>query len=113
MRKLAAMIALVALVVGSPASAKGLNNLQAGVTGLLTFWADPVWSAVDPPESFDDMFGAPVTPHVVGFFQGTLLMVYRVTMGAFDVAMFPLWVFPTLSPEPRFDFAEDSQVEYE
>lgn len=113
MRKLAAVVALLVLVAGTPASARGLNNLMAGVTGVVTFWADPVWSAVDPPESFDDMVGAPVTPHVLGFAQGTLLMAYRATMGVLDIALFPFWVFPTLSPAPRFNLAEYGEVEYE
>ena len=59
------------------------------------------------------MVGSPVTPHVVGFGQGTLMMVYRATMGVLDIVLSPFWVFPTLSPEARYDFFNNYEVEYE
>ena len=49
----------------------------------------------------------------MGFFQGTLLMTHRVFMGAFDIAFFPFWVFPTLSPEARYDIIPGYEIEYE
>lgn len=90
-----------------------VNNLLAGLNGLATFPADPVMSAVHPPESLDELWGAPVTPHIVGFFQGTLLMVLRATMGAADIAFFPFWVFPTMSPEARYNIIPGYEIEYE
>jgi hypothetical protein len=114
MRKLvAAAAALFVLTAGASANAEGVNNLLAGFNGLLTFPADPVMATVDPPEDFDDLWGAPVTPHAAGLVQGTLLMIYRATMGVLDIAFFPLWVFPTLSPEARYEIIPGYEIEYE
>jgi hypothetical protein len=114
MRELvAAAAALFVLTAGSSANAGGVNNLLAGFNGLLTFPADPVMATVDPLEDFDDFWGAPVTPHALGFFQGTFLMLYRATMGALDIAFFPFWVFPTLSPEGRYEVIPGYEIEYE
>jgi len=112
-RGVAATLAVFILTAGTSASARGMNNLMAGINSLVTFPTDPVWSAVDPPDSFDGMVGSPVMPHAVGFLQGTMLMVYRATMGVMDIALFPFWVFPTLSPEARYDFFNNYEVEYE
>ena len=90
-----------------------VNNLLAGLNGLVTSPADPVMAAIHPLEEFDELWGAPVTPHVVGFFQGTFLMVLRATMGAADVAFFPFWVFPTLSPEARYEIIPGYEIEYD
>jgi hypothetical protein len=90
-----------------------LNNVLAGFNALATFPADPVMSAIDPPEEFEDLPGAPVTSHTVGFFQGTFLMVYRLTMGLADIAFAPFWVFPTLSPEARYEIIPGYEIEYE
>ena len=92
---------------------RALNNVLAGFNGLLTAPADPVMSAIDPPGDFDGMWGAPVTSHTLGFFQGVLLLPYRVVMGALDIAFAPFWVFPTLSPEARFDLVPGYEIEYE
>jgi len=90
-----------------------VNNVLAGLNGLATSPADPVMSAVDPPDEFEDMWGAPVTSHTVGFFQGTFLMIYRATMGLADIAFSPFWVFPTLSPEGRYEIIPGYEIEYE
>ena len=114
MRRLAAAAAtLFVLTIGASANAEGVNNLLAGINGLVTFPVDPVNSSIYPPDEFDDLWGAPVTPHMAGFFQGTLLMLYRATMGALDIAFFPFWVFPTLSPEARFEIIPGYEIEYE
>ena len=114
MRKLVAAAAvLFVLTAGSSANAEGVNNLLAGINGLVTFPVDPVKSSIEPPEEFDDFWGAPVTPHALGFFQGTFLMLYRATMGALDIAFFPFWVFPTLSPEARYEIIPGYEIEYE
>jgi len=112
-RGIAIVTALGILLLGATASARGVNNLMAGINGLATFPFDPIASTVEPPEAFEGMFGAPVTPVVVGFFQGTLMSVYRASMGVLDIAFFPFWVFPTLSPEPRYDLFNYYDVEYE
>ncbi len=90
-----------------------VNNVLAGLNGLATFLADPVMSAVDPPEEFEDLWGAPVTSHAVGFFQGTFLMIYRATTGVADIAFAPFWVFPTLSPEGRYEIIPGYEIEYD
>ena len=114
MRRLAATAAaFFVLTAGASANAEGVNNLLAGITGLLTFPADPLASCITPPEAFDDMFGSPVTPHALGCVHGSLLMAYRATMGALDIAFFPLWFFPTLSPESRYEIFSFYEIEYE
>jgi hypothetical protein len=114
MRRLAATAAaFFLLTAGTSANAEGVNNLLAGITGLLTFPADPPASCIAPPEAFEDMFGAPVTSHALGCVQGSFLMVYRAVMGALDIAFFPLWVFPTLSPESRYEIFPFYEIEYE
>ena len=119
---IAATAILVVLTAAASASAEdseplelptAVNNVLAGLNGLATFPADPVMSAVDPPREFEDMWGAPVTSHTLGFFQGTFLMLYRATMGVADIAFAPLWVFPTLSPEGRYEIIPGYEIEYE
>jgi hypothetical protein len=114
-RQLAAVAALLVLTSGATAHAEGLNNLAAGFNGLLTFPFDPAIFAAEPPEAFEEMAGAPYTSGLLGFFAGILMMPYRATMGALDVALFPFWVFPTLSPEAKINLFEktDYEVEYE
>jgi hypothetical protein len=90
-----------------------LNNVLAGFNGLLTAPADPVMSFIDPPSELEGLPGAPETAHFVGFFQGIVMVPYRTVMGALDIAFAPLWVFPTLSPEPRFDLVPGYEIEYE
>ena len=123
MRRLVAVTAILfVLSAASPASAESdepvelptaVNNVLAGLNGLATFPADPVMSAIEPPDEFEDMWGAPVTSHTVGFFQGTFLMLYRLTMGVADIAFAPFWVFPTLSPEGRYQIIPGYEIEYE
>jgi len=111
----AAIAALLVLTSGVAAHAEGLNNLAAGFNGLLTFPFDPAIYAADPPEAFEGMAGEPVTSGILGFFAGVMMIPYRVSMGALDVALFPFWVFPTLSPEAEINLFEKTgyEVEYE
>jgi len=126
MRRLAAVAAaLLALTATQAARAASdaeseplelptaINNVLAGLNGLLTAPADPVASAIAPPEEFDELWGAPVTSHTLGFFQGVVMLPYRVVMGALDIAFAPFWVFPTLSPEARFDLVPGYDIQYE
>jgi hypothetical protein len=109
----AAAAALFILTVGASAHAEGVNNLLAGINGLAVFAWDPPRLAYEPPEDFDEMWGAPVTSHVVGFFAGTVMMGYRATMGVLDVALFPFWIFPTLSPDSELQIFPSYEIEYE
>lgn len=105
--------ALAALAGAQPARAEGINNFLAGVNGLLTFPADPIVSVISPPEAFEELPAHQVTGRVVGLFQGTILGAYRAMMGVVDIAFTPVWVFPTLSPEARFEIIPGYEVEYE
>ncbi len=51
-----------------------------------------------------------MTGRIFGLFSGTALGVYRIFMGATDIALSPLWVFPAMSPEARWNWFG---VEYE
>jgi hypothetical protein len=99
------------LALAGPAKAEGLNNLMAGINGLLTFPADPVAMAITPPDEFEELPAHKVSGRILALPAGTLLGVYRFTMAAFDIAFTPLWLFPTMSPEPRWAVFPD--VEYE
>ncbi len=103
-------LALVAILSATPARAGGINNFLAGIQGLATFPADPVMDTITPPDLYEDLPAYPVTGRFFGFFQGTLLGAYRLGMGVFDVALTPLWILPTMSPEPRWELIEG--VEY-
>ena len=108
MRAIATTATLLLLVTFSgPATAEGLNNLYAGANGLMTFLADPVLGVVEPPEAFRELPGAVVTAPFLGLFSGVTMCAYRATMGALDVVFTPFWVFPTLSPEPRWEIIKD------
>lgn len=95
-------VALGALVLAgaSPASAKGCGGFLAGLNGVLTAPADPIRHIVFPPEDFDEVPVPAVSGRLLGIFSGTLLAGYRAATGALDIALTPLWVMPTLSPEP-------------
>ena len=109
----AAALAVLALTFGASAHAEGINNLVAGLNGIVTAPADPVMGAVQPTEAFDDIWAGPATAHFMGFLQGTVMMTYRLAMGVFDIALFPFMVFPTLSPEARYDIIPEYEIEYE
>lgn len=126
MRRLAAVAATLLVLTATPAARAdseseseplelptALNNVLAGFNGLLTAPADPVASAIAPPEDFEDLWGAPVTSHTLGFFQGVVMLPYRAVMGALDIAFAPFWVFPTLSPEARVDLVPGYDIQYE
>lgn len=100
---------VLALAFAGSARAEGVNNLLAGVNGLVTAPADPVMAAISPPEDFEDY--PAVVRYPLGFLTGTLQMVHRTVMGAFDVLFFPFWVFPTLSPEARYEIMP-GEIEY-
>ena len=85
------------------------NRYQIGLTSFVTFPADPVLSTMEPDEEFDRLPGAVVTKWPVGFFQGTMLMVYRAYMGTLDLLFAPLTPMKMLSPEPRIILFEDAE----
>jgi hypothetical protein len=41
------------------------------------------------------------------------MMPYRAAMGVLDIALFPFWVLPTLSPEAHYDLFPNYDVEYD
>jgi hypothetical protein len=115
MRRLTGLSMGLALCVtvlwANPAEANGWNNLKAGVQGIIQFPADPVIHIFTPPEDFiDELPAGRYTAHILGLFSGTLLAVYRVGMGATDIVLAPFWVFPTMSPEARWNWFD---AEYE
>lgn len=116
MRRMASTLGLiVALAIttlwATPAEANGWKNIRAGLQGIIQAPADPVIHIVTPPEDFiDELPAGQVTGRILGIFSGTALGVYRIAMGATDVALSPLWIFPTMSPEARWNWLD---VEYE
>ena len=89
------------------------NRYLIGLNSFITFPADPVMSTVSPDEGFDELPLASATKWPVGFFQGTLLMAYRASMGVLDLCFAPLTPMRMLSPEPRYLlFANAEHEEY-
>jgi hypothetical protein len=88
-----------------------LNSFLAGLNGLLTFPADPVMDAISPSPQIKGLPGK-YTEHAVGFAGGICYGIYRAWLGAADVALAPLWIFPTLSPKPHWDLVPFYEVEY-
>ena len=110
-RSVAVVACALTLFLSTAAGAEGFNNLFAAINGLATFPADPVMGVVDPPDDFEDIPLAQVTGRVLGLGAGCVMMVYRASTAVLDIAFMPFWVFPTLSPEPRWELISD--VEYE
>ena len=100
-----AVLALISLgaMAATPAQARGLEGFLAGLNGVITAPADPVSHVIQPLEDFVEVPGYPFTGRVLGLVSGTLLAAYRTTAGLLDIALTPLWVVPTLSPEARFE----------
>lgn len=107
----ACTLVLVALAFSTPARAEGLNNLFAGINGILTFPADPIVMLVTPPEDWEELPAHTVTSRLLALPAGVLLGTYRASMAVFDIAFFPFWAFPTMSPEARWGLIPG--VEYE
>lgn len=82
-------------------SSVGTRYLVA-LNSLVTFPADPVMGAVTPREEFNELPLAVATKYPVGFLQGSMLSVFRATMGTFDILFAPLTPMKMLSPEPRY-----------
>lgn len=106
------VVLLLALTFAAPARAEGMNNFYAGLNGMLTAPADPVMHVISPPEAFEELPFHPVTGRIVGVGSGTLMGFYRAAIGATDLAFTPFWVFPTLSPEARWNLF-GYEIEYE
>ena len=77
------------------------NTFLTGLNGVYTMPADPVMSTIEPLEEYRDLPGSVVTSHAFGLFQGTIMGLYRASMGVLDMVFAPL-PFVTLSPEPRY-----------
>lgn len=100
---------LTAMAFASPAAAGAFtdyldstaNTFLIGVNGVVTTPADPVMGAVSPMSEYESLPLAPASGWFFGAMQGTVLGLYRVTMGVFDMLFAPLPMV-TLSPEPRY-----------
>ena len=101
------------LCLAGTAQANSLNNLLAGLNGIVTAPAEPVMHVVEPPEALQELPGGMWTARPVGFVSGTLMLVYQTVMGAVDVAFSPFWIIPPVSPEPRWEIVPGYEVEYE
>ena len=102
---------LVSMTLATSALAEGLNSLKAGITSLVQSPADVVYHVILPPEDFvDELPFGQVTGRVLGVITGPLLGIHRASMGLTDLMFAPLWVFPIMSPEPRWEWFEG--VEY-
>jgi hypothetical protein len=78
------------------------TKFLGGTNGVITSFADPVALAVNPTDDMKAMPGGVVTGPVTGFFGGLLLGTYRLASGALDQVLAPFYIFPMLSPEPRY-----------
>jgi hypothetical protein len=78
------------------------NRYLVGLNSLITWPADPVMDTIEPREEFNKLPLSAGTKYVAGFGQGVLLSIYRLGMGACDVAFAPLTPMKMLSPEPRY-----------
>jgi hypothetical protein len=87
------------------------NRYLIGLNSLITFPADPVMSAVSPDEEWNELPLGVATKYPVGFFQGSLLMAYRLTAGTFDLLMAPVTPMRMISPAPRYLLFEDAEHE--
>jgi len=101
----------IAVALPAPAHAEGLDNLYAAINGLTMFLTDPVWETIEPGDTLMELPGSPYTSHLLGPPVGVVKAVHRAGMAVFDLAFFPFWVFPVMSPEPRWALIDD--VEYE
>jgi hypothetical protein len=79
------------------------NTFLGGFNGILTFPADPVMFTIEGDEVFESLPKPSVTGRIVGFPAGLLQGIYRLTMGACDVALAVVPAMPMLSPLPRFE----------
>jgi len=104
------VLLLVPLLAASPAQARGLGNLKAGISNLVQSPAEPVMMYVEMPDEFEELPGNPVASYVVALPVGLVSFVYRAVMGTFDIVFTPLWVLPVMSPETRWEWFE---VDYE
>jgi len=104
---------LLCVLAPLPAHAAGIDGFLTGVIGILTFPADPVLDTMDPPSDFDEIPGSSYTRYPAGFLYGLFYGVGRALFGVTDIALTPLWVVPTLSPEPRIDVIPFYTIQYE
>lgn len=110
---LAALAALLTSASNASAAPHGkiYQNLIGAANNLITAPAEPFMQIWEPPYDFEDMPGAPVTSHFMGFFSGTAMMVFRLTGAVYDVVVSPFWIFPVLSPEPRWELIPGAEYE--
>ena len=108
---LAAWLATAGSAAAAPPGGKIYQNLIAATNGLLTAHMDPIMQVVYPPDDFEYVWGYPVTARALGLVSGTAMMVYRLTGAVYDIVVAPFWIFPVLSPEPRFEIIPGADYE--
>ena len=104
-------LALAAAQLPASAARADLNSFFAGLNGILTFPADPVMDAIHPSEQIAGLPGR-YTENAVGFAGGICYGIYRAWLGTVDVALSPLWIFPTLSPPAHWNLFPFYEIEY-
>lgn len=114
MRAIVALVG-ISLWLAGPAQAvepQPLNNLFAGINGLLTAPTDLVMYMVIPSEEFEDLPNAKVTGRLLGLPTGIVIGVTRALLGASDLLVAPFFIFPTMSPAPRWEIIPNVEYDY-
>jgi hypothetical protein len=97
---------------GAAGGGKIYQNWIGALNNLIEAPTEPIMQVIEPPGDFDeDMPGYPVTPRIFGFFSGTAMAIYRITGAAYDIVVSPFWIFPVLSPEPRWELIPGAEYE--
>ena len=108
MRAIVVLLGL-SLWLSGPAHAlepQPLNNLGAGINGVLNGLADPIMYVIIPSEEFEDMPNAAVTGRLLGVPCGIVIGAARILLGVSDLLVAPFYIFPTMSPAPRWETIE-------
>ncbi len=108
---LAAWLATAGTAAAAPPGGKIYQNLIGAANGLINAPAEPIMQVIYPPDDFEYVWGYQVTARTLGFFSGTAMMIYRLTGAVYDVVVAPFWIFPVLSPEPRWEIIPGAEYE--
>ena len=105
-RAASALAFVMAVSFAAPAAANYGADIgqkaMIGFNGILTYPADPVMSTVQPLDEFREMGTGVVTAWPIGLAQGTLLSVWRLTTGIWDLSFFWAPAMQTVSPAVRY-----------
>ena len=105
----------LSLWLSGPAQAlepQPLNNLAAGINGVLMGIVDPVMYVIIPSEEFEDLPNAAVTGRLLGVPCGIVIGFARVLLGVSDLLVAPFYIFPTMSPAPRWEIIKGVEYDY-